>query len=140
MQASDSLSKFCNIAIRGSVDLTLGTVISMGIDNIAWFKSFNILTDSYWLSGAKVYLQAILTLLVASEIREFFNLDVGEDPTGGIYFICCLTRQPNFWIHLDTFMAVTLYKVYTWVSNFGSASGTGTSSGSNQSGTGSSSS
>jgi hypothetical protein len=135
MQASDSLTKVCNIAVRGSVDLTIGTLIAMGIDNIAWFKSFNILTDTYWIAGAKVYAQAILALLVASEVREFFNLDVGDDPTGGILFISCLwTRQPNFWSHLDTFVGVTLFKIYTWVSNFGSAAGTGTTGGSSQAG------
>jgi len=123
---STSLKNLCNIGVRGSVDITIGSVIGIGIDNISWFKEFSVLTDSWPIAFARVYGQAIMTLLVAREVRDFLSLDEAEDPTGGIYFIACLTRQPNFWAHLDTLIDWTAVEVYSRISTFGSSTATGT--------------
>lgn len=126
MEMSDSLKKFINISTRGSVDLTIGSTIGLSIDQISFFKNFSVVTDSYMMMITRVYSQAILTLLTASEIRDFLNLDAGDDPTGGIYFIACLTRQPNFWSNLDALIELTIFKIYMMINGTASTSGTGT--------------
>lgn len=132
---SESLRKFVTISTRGCVDLTIGSTIGLGIDQISFFKNSSPLTDPYYLTVLRVYSQAILTLLVASEVRDFFNLDTGEDPTGGIYFIACLTRQPNFWTNLDFLIGITIQNIYQFISDSGTSSTSGTGTGGNQSGT-----
>lgn len=112
------------------MDLTLGTAISMTLDNgISFFKNFSAVTDSYWMMAARIYGQAILTLLLAHEVREFFQLDAGDDPTGGIFFVTTLTRQPNFWVHLNTFSDLTLLRLYAFFNKFGDSGATGTTGG-----------
>lgn len=116
---AESLTKYAQIALIGSFDLVSGETIAT-IMSAIFPKSpvipLNISNNAFFNLCFSIFLQGVMTLWVAEEVREFF-LSGTTDPTGGILLILSLFRQPNFWDKVDVAVTVITDKIMGLVQN-----------------------
>jgi len=112
---SATLDRTTGIVGHTLIDLVTGTFVSTFVD--AMFGYVQITDQSSIKVPIITMTQAVLTMLVAIELRDHIYDPETVDPTGGLMFIVTVFRQPNFWRRLDMSVKYLTSIFGTWIAS-----------------------
>jgi len=96
---SQQLEHIAALSLHAGVDLFAGMSVSSLIN--LYFKAHAPSNSDNFKLAFSSLVQAVLTVLVADELRNLFWENPQEDPTGGILFIVTLFQQPTLWAKMN---------------------------------------